>query len=300
MSRMTLKAIESGRREAPLRLLVYGPEGVGKSSLAAGAPSPVFICPSDGVDRLDVNRFPTPATWAEVLEALESLEGKHSYKTIVLDELGGLEALCWEHVCKKERKASIEKFGYGKGYSAAADEWRALLAQLEHLVRKRGLNVILVGHSHVRTFANPEGDSYDRYELRLHKHVAGLLKEWVEAVLFARYEDAAAEGADGKVKGVSTGSRVIHTQHRAAFEAKNRFNLPEELPLDWGELEAAIADRQASAVGDMLAELDKLKVGLKPADQKKLDKYAKGAGTDADKLSKCVNWARNKQEKKAS
>ena len=164
----------------------------------------------------------------------------------MIDTLDWVEPLCWRHVCEHARDGrqhtSIEDFGYGKGYTAALDLWRELRARLEDLRDKRNMSIIMLAHTSIRAFQNPEGENYDRYQMKLHQHAAGMLREWSDAVLFAFYETYTHE-QNGKAKGISTGARMLGTTHTAAYEAKNRFSLPERIPLDWRSFAEAMAQR---------------------------------------------------------
>ncbi len=259
INRMGLDAITDGAITGPMRLLVYGVEGVGKSSCGACAPAPVFLGPEDGLENLGhVKRFPEPHEWQDVLDAVESLIAKESaFKTLVVDTVDWIEPLLWAHICKQDGKASIEDFGYGKGYTKALDGWRVLLSLLERLRKTRGMNIILLAHCHVKTWKNPEGEDFDRYMLKIHDKAAGLLKEWVAAVLFANYETFAdKDKRTQRVKGISTGERYLYTERTAAYDAKNRFNLPPQIRLDWDELEAAIRAGEIGKPEDILASIE--------------------------------------------
>ena len=81
-SRMTLAAVKKGRIKQPLRVIVYGQEGVGKSTFAACAPSPIFLCAESGTNHLDIARFPAPEQWSDVFDAVDLLtRQEHDYKT---------------------------------------------------------------------------------------------------------------------------------------------------------------------------------------------------------------------------
>ncbi len=240
--RMSIKNKVSGILVEPLRLLIYGPEKVGKTSFAANAPNAIILGTEEGSAELDVDRFPTPTSWADVLEAIVSLrDEQHEYKTLVVDSLDWLEPLLWADLCRQHCKESIESFGYGKGYQAAVDAWRIMLARLSEL-RDKKIDVILIAHSWVKSFKNPDaiqGD-YDRYELKLNNKAAGLFKEWAKAVLFAQYETNTVERPDGRKVGVQSGRNVLYTQKTAAYDAGNRFGLPKTLPLAWSEFAKAL------------------------------------------------------------
>lgn len=259
-----LSAVTKGKIAKPIRALLYGVEGVGKSTFGANAPSPIVLGTESGTAELDVARFADPDSWADVMAAVDELRTEaHDYKTLVIDTLDWLEPLCWARVCERpdekgKRRESIEDFGYGKGYTAALDEWRLLLARLEQLRAARGMNVIMLAHSWIKPFKNPEGDDFDRYELKLHAKAGGLLKEWCDAVLFAHYETLTDKDRNKRVRGISTGARLIHTTRTAAWDAKNRYDLPDTMPLDWSAFaDAVVAHRPAdpAAIRDSIAEM---------------------------------------------
>lgn len=257
-SRMTLGAITRGMQSVPFRVVVYGMEGVGKSTFAAGAPSPVFLCSETGTSYLDVARFPEPRTWQDALDAIETLAAeRHDFQSIVIDTVNWLEPLCWLAVTKGE--CSIEEYqkGYGRGYVAALDRWREFLSALE-VVWRRGMHVILLAHTHAKGFADPTGGNWDRYELAMHKGAAGAIKQWADFVLFAREETFVKTGEDRRVRGVSTGARYLHTRWHAAYDAKSRVELPDEIPLGWDEFVGAVrgaSEREARLLAQVEADL---------------------------------------------
>lgn len=290
--RMKLSAVVRGRLEKPMRVLLYGVEGCGKSTFAANAPRPIFIAAEDGTAQLDVARFPEPRNWREVLDAVDELAtGDHDFQTVVVDTLDWLEPMCWEHLVAEAKGAkitSIEDFGFGKGYVAALDQWRLLLARFEQLRARRGMHVIFLAHSWIKTFKNPEDDDFDRYELKLHAKAGGLLKEWSDAVLFARYETFTNKDEKTKrARGVSTGFRIIHTQRTAAWDAKNRYDLPAELPLDWQAYADAVRAQTPADPAKLRARIEKLLEQTSDEDLKKNVRAAVAeAGDSASRLAK--------------
>lgn len=255
-SRMTLASITKGRQERPIRALLYGVEGVGKSSWAANAPAPIFLAAEEGTGHLDVQRFPAPQDLEEVYAALATLAtSNHDFRTLVVDTLDWLEPLVWAHICQRDGYKNIEDYGYGKGYVAALDEWRRFLAAVEKLRAAKSMHVIFLAHSLIRPFKNPAGEDYDRWELKLHAKAGGLLKEWSDVVLFANHEELAVkDGRTKRVRGVSTGARLLYTTRSAAYDAKNRYDLPEQLPLSWDDFYQAVRAHRPADPAALAAE----------------------------------------------
>jgi hypothetical protein len=240
--RMTLGAVTKGVVLAPYRLVIHGTDGVGKTTFAADAPAPIFLGAEDGTGHLDVARFPAPENWLDVLDAVRTLTNEtHDFKTLVVDSLDWVESHIWQHVCDTSGADTIEDVGggYGKGYTAALDLWRVFLAGLERLQATKGMHVILIAHSLIKLFKNPEGDDFERYTIKLNDKAAGLCREWSKGVYFANYETFAVKEKSKRVKGVSTGARLLYTQRTAAYDAKDRYGVPESFPLSWEDFDAA-------------------------------------------------------------
>lgn len=255
-----LARVKRGRIKAPIRCLLYGVEKIGKSTFASEAPSPVFLCSEDGTNELDVARLPQPETWLDVLDSIRELTTEaHDFQTLAVDTLDWLEPILWRFICDRDGKSDIEDYGYGKGYTAALAEWRVLLAALDRLREKRGMHIVLLAHSWIRPFKNPTGDDYDRYELKVHLKAGGLVKEWAEAVLFAQHETFVVKRKEtDRARAVDNGARVIHTQRRAAWDAGNRYGLPEKLPLSWSDFWEAVQAGSPASLETMLAEIREL------------------------------------------
>lgn len=222
--------ITRGTIPSAARVGIYGPEGIGKSTLASQFPAPVFLDTEAGTSHLDVARFPRPRSWADVTAAINHLlAGGHDFQTLVVDSIDWLEKLLADEICRRASKDGLEDFGYGKGFTYLAEEFARFLAQLDRL-RERGLHIVFIGHSTIRKFEAPDAaGSYDRYELKLSRQIAALAKEWVDALLFVNYFTKVTE-KDGKQRAVGGRERMIYTTHTAAFDAKNRFGLEEKLP----------------------------------------------------------------------
>jgi hypothetical protein len=242
-----LGLVKRGQLRNPLRHLFYGPEGVGKSSLAADAPAPIFLDVEGGSDNIEAARYPfrpedaatghVPRAYEEVLAAIDDLIANpaHGYATLVIDTIDALEVLLQRYVCDQNGKADIEAFGFGKGYRAALDEWRRFLSRLDAL-RATGVQVVLLGHSYVKTFKNPEGEDFDRYVLRVHDLASGQIKEWSDVVGFIHFDGGAAKlkgdtAQTKRARGWTSGRRLVQLAREAAWDAKSRLSLPSELEL---------------------------------------------------------------------
>ena len=223
--------LSRGRITRPQKAVIYGPEGVGKSTLASLTPAPVFLDTEGGTHHLDVIRLDAASTWDEITAAVAQLaKAQHPFKTLVIDTADWLEKRLSEHLCRKANKDSIEDFGYGKGWVLLTEEFARFLNSLDTLLT-RGMNVVFLAHSTVKKFEAPDqAGSYDRFELKLSKQVAPLLKEWADLVLFANYVTRIAEKDSGKTRGVGGKERVLYATHAAAYDAKNRHGLPDKLP----------------------------------------------------------------------
>jgi len=230
----------SGKITKPQRVVIYGPEGIGKSTLAAAFPEPVFLDTEGGTTHLDVTRFPKPERWEDVLGFIAQLaQSDHGFKTLVVDTADWLERLLVEYICQRSHKESIEDFGYGKGYTYLAEEFSRFLQSLESL-RERRMHLLMVAHSTIRKHEQPEAaGAYDRYELKLSKQCAPLLKEWCDLLLFVNYFTKVTDN-DGKKKAVGGKERRIYTSHCAAYDAKNRHGLEEVLPMQFASLAGVI------------------------------------------------------------
>lgn len=242
---ISLESIAKTRRATrPPRMVIHGEHGVGKSTLGANAHQPIFLPLEDGLSGLEVDAFPQLTSYSEVKEALKALaEGDHTFGTVVVDTLDWLEPLIWKAVCHDHDKDSIEDLGYGKGYVEAASYWREFLDDCDKL-RERGMAVILIAHSEIKRFDSPDMDSYDRYQIKLHRMASALVQEWADIIGFAQVETSIKKEDAGfnkkKAKGISTGRRLLRVVEKPAYVAKNRYNLPDSLPLDWGTLVEAI------------------------------------------------------------
>jgi len=241
---MEMKSITKGGAKKPPRVLIYGPAGVGKTTFGAAAPNPIFLPIEDGLGKIEADAFPTPKSYQDVRSALDSLiQGEHEYRTLIVDSLDWLEPLIWAHTCEANKWQSIEQPGYGRGYVEALKYWREFLDRVNYLRSEKRMATVLIGHSAVKRFEAPDAEAFDRYVIKLQNKAADLVSEHSDAIFFANqvYQTIKTEDR-GRVRtrGTGSGERVMYTEERPAWVAKNRFGLPAEMPLDWSEFMKAL------------------------------------------------------------
>lgn len=233
--------ITKGKIKTALKIVVYGQEGVGKSTFASRFPDPVFIDTEGSTKQLDVARFDLPTSWEMLLSQVEYIiRHPEEAGTLVIDTADWAEKLCIRKVCDKAKKEGIEDFGYGKGYVYVQEEFGKLINKLNEVVNV-GINVVITAHAQMKKVEQPdEMGSYDRWELKLTKQCSPMLKEWADLLLFANYKTLVVETGNKKYKGQGGQQRIMYTTHTASWDAKNRFSLPDVLPFDYAQIEQII------------------------------------------------------------
>ena len=232
--------ITSGKQARAQRVVIYGTEGIGKSTLAAQFPDPLFIDTEGSTSNMDVKRMDKPTSWTMLMNQIAFVKANPTVcKTLVIDTIDWAESLAIESVCSMHGKRGIEDFGYGNGYTYVREEMGRLLDKLQELV-DIGINVVLTAHSQLRKFEQPDEDgAYDRYELKLGKktssQTAPVVKEWCDLLLFCNYKTMVMT-SESKKKKATGGQRVMYTTHHPAWDAKNRHGLPDELPMDYAAI----------------------------------------------------------------
>jgi hypothetical protein len=254
---MLAYTIHAATATLPPRILVYGPEGVGKTSLAAKFPAPVFLQTEDGCPgKLSISTFGMLDSFRPVREALSFLASElHEYRTVVIDSLDALESLIWRDVCVSQGWSSIESPGYGKGYIVVDSWWLDILAGLDFLRRERGMMVVLLAHSAIETINDPRAASYTSYQLRLHKRARGLVQDAMDVIGFLapdlniQTEDAGFGKKRTRADGGST--RWLHCEGRPSFTAKNGYGMPPKImiPKDF-DYDAVLAPYFPPAVAE--------------------------------------------------
>lgn len=228
--------IIKGKRPKPMKVLIYGVEGVGKSTLAAQFPEPLIVDLEDRTSHIDCDRV-IAETYQDVLDVVKDIT-QHGYKTIVIDTVDWLEHKISDHICTMHGKSQIEAFGYGKGYKMVAEEGRRFLGMLQEIQKTHALHIVLLGHSKITRFDDPALESaYDRYQLKCSDSFSAACKEWCDNVFFCNYYVALKkdEGTK-KAKGTGGQRRVLYTRHCAAYDAKTSIELPDELPMEFDAL----------------------------------------------------------------
>lgn len=239
-----LETVIRGKTPKAPKILLYGFEGCGKSTWASQAPNPIFVQTEDGLNQIDCAKFPLAHSYQEVMNALVSVrDEEHDFQTVVVDSLSGLEPLIWAEVCRQYGVKTIEKVdgGYGKGYTIACDWWMQFRDLLQQINDKRNMMIILIAHSGIQTIKDPETSTYDRTAPRLHRLAEGILSQWSDCVFQAKQkfriqktaEGFGSERAIAAPVGSEGGERVLRTIGNAAVIAKNRYGIPEEIPLDF-------------------------------------------------------------------
>lgn len=227
--------------DLPPRILIYGPEGEGKNTLALEFPRPFSFDLEGG----------TPSGWPvatreqipnfdALMSGIQSLcEQPHEFKTIIFDGLDRIEAMIFSALCEEQNWSSIEQPGYGKGYKMANEKWEEFVIAAEYLREARNVALIFLAHSDAGRFDDPTTQSYSRYDLRLNKNAAGIVKDKCDAILFInrlvtiKEQDA---GMNKKIiKGDGGAVRWVMCEARPAWAAKNRYGLPDKFKFDKGK-----------------------------------------------------------------
>ena len=245
-----MKISKGPKSNKPVKCVVYGPEGIGKSTFAAAFPDPLFIDTEGSTDLMDVKRFDRAPNWPTLLLQVQAVkQNPNVCRTLVLDTADWAERMCEDLVCRRGNQESIEGFGYGKGYTMVKEEFAKMLDLLTE-VNGMGINIVITAHTIIRKFEKPEEmGAFDRYELKAGNkagnQIAAILKEWADMVLFANYMETVVD-VDGKKK-VQGGRRVMYTQHAPTWDAKNRYGLAMMLPFDFEQIAKCIPTVEPAA-----------------------------------------------------
>lgn len=268
VKRFSMSDITSAGSDLPNRYGMHAVEGFGKTSLATHAPKPIFM-QSRGETGLETliesgqvgptAHFPACETWEDARAQIRFLiEGEHQFKTLVIDTVNGMERLMHEYVCIRDFGGDWGDKGFGgymRGYEVSLAEWRLFLNELDELRAVKKMTIFILAHTRVKTFKSPDTADYDRYMPDMHEKTWGLTHKWLDAVLFGNFEVIVQQGRNGDVtkkgKGTAGNVRILYTQRTAAYDAKNRLGLPEEIEMGnsategWNNLMRAIRESKS-------------------------------------------------------
>ena len=289
--------ISTGIIKRPHFILGYGPDGTGKTVFASEAPKCIIVGPEDGSNHINVARAKNINTYTDVVNALTwLLKEKHDFKSVGLDSIDFIEPLLFDQVCTDNKWKTIEDPGFGKGYAVALTYWSVIINLCKKLRDERGMNVIVIAHSQIKTMNDPlQTLGYDRFVLKLNEKASAKWRESVDAVLFMNFEDVIfkANKGDRKGKGGGESVRKIYTVRSAAFDAKNRLGLPPELPLGWKHFSEAADAGQPDSLDNIMAELLEIGKILSPEQQTKMAAAIEKSAGDINSLLKIRNYARS-------
>lgn len=240
-----------GKQPGAKKVVIYGPEGIGKSTFASRFPDPVFIDTEGSTKDMDVARTEAPSSWAMLLEQVKYVkEHPEVCRTLAVDTIDWAERMCVDHICAAHQKKGVEDFGYGKGYVYVKEEFGRFLDMLAEAA-EAGVNVVLTAHAQIKKFEQPdEMGSYDRWELKLGQKTASqtspLVKEWADMLLFANYKTHSVAVDDkGQKRKAQGGKRVMYASHHPCWDAKNRYGLPDEMDFDYAGIAHVIEPKGA-------------------------------------------------------
>lgn len=239
--------INEGLQVSAIKTVIYGPEGIGKTTFAACFPNPLFIDTEGSTKFMNVRRLPTPTSWQMLKDEIDHVKQNPTIcDTLVIDTFDWAETHCIKHICDNANKKGIEDFGYGKGYIYEKEEIARFLHSLEDVVAL-GIHVVLTAHAQLRKVEQPENTgTYDHWEMKLGQKTGSLIspmvKEWADLLLFANYKTVVVTTEDGKHK-AQGGRRVMYTTHTPWWDAKNRFMFPDELEFNFSEIARVILQR---------------------------------------------------------
>lgn len=237
--------ITSGKVPKAQKVVLYGVEGIGKSTFSSQFPNPLFIDTEDSTLHMNVQRFDKPTSWTMLLQQVEFVKQNKPCQTLVIDTIDWAEEICKRHLMA-QGKWTDSSNDYGAKYIALSKEFGNLLNKLSDVI-DQGIHVVVTAHAWLRKKEEPdEMGAYDRYELKLEKKTAPLVKEWADMVLFANYKTIVITDSKTNSKKATGGQRMMFTTHRPAWDAKNRMGLADELPFDYSQIAQVINEATAA------------------------------------------------------
>lgn len=229
-NKFSLSSVTSARVSAPMRCIIYGAPGVGKTTCAACFPKPILIRTEDGAGEIDVPTFPLVRSMSDLGQALRTLlSEQHDFETLIIDSLDWLEPLVWKSVCEEGRKQAITEFGYGQGYQLALNKWKSITESLDTLRKRRNMHIVLIAHADTKKIDSPDAPAYLRYDMKLHASASNHIMEWSDYMFFLAIQTTVAGGDERRGtsgKAFSTGERIVNTGSGVTFQGKSRRALP--------------------------------------------------------------------------
>ena len=247
----------------PEKLVIEGETGAGKTTFACSSHTkkePAFVINADdggenvfhktGINLIH-DCIPTgdvkenAEKWDQLMATLREIASEKSgIKRIIIDSVDKVEILAQAKTCSLHKLSHIEDMGYGKGFSYARGEMQKLLSGLNYLRDTQDIQPILVCHTQVRTINKPTMEPYDSFVLKLHRSLCGDIMEWADVILFVAFETIVKKIDSGfnrkDSRAIQSGKRFLYTSGSMGVDAKNRFDLPAEIPADWDEYQKLI------------------------------------------------------------
>lgn len=283
--------ITRGKVQRPQKVVVYGPEGIGKTTFASNFPNPLFIDTEGGSAHLDVARIECRDSWNDLLETIKEVARQDICKTLVLDTADWAEQLAISAICTKYKQPSIESFGYGKGYTYVSEEIEKMLNALNEVIES-GKHVVITAHAKMRKQELPdEQGAFDRWELKLTRQTAPIVKEWADAVFFLNYKTYVSQSDNGSAK-ASGGKRVMYTSHHPCWDAKNRYGLEDMLDMDYQNIAEHFSE---SPVADCKSQMKKINAEGKSL-KEQLKEFMERDGVTEDELKELLSKSKNFDE----
>ena len=284
--------ITRGKVQRPQKVVVYGPEGIGKTTFASNFPNPLFIDTEGGSAHLDVARIECRESWNDLLETIKEVARQDICKTLVLDTADWAEQLAINSICTKYKQPSIESFGYGKGYTYVSEEIEKMLSAFNEVIES-GKHVVITAHAKMRKQELPdEQGAFDRWELKLTRQTAPIVKEWADAVFFLNYKTYVSHSDNGSAK-ASGGKRVMYTSHHPCWDAKNRYGLEDMLDMDYQNIAEHFSE---SPVAGRKTQMKKINAEGK-ALKEQLKELMERDGVTEDELKELLSKSKNFDER---
>lgn len=244
--------------------VIAGNNGVGKTTWASSFPKTVIADLESGshhienVSRIGKEQLKDLVAFRLLIKEL--IETSHNFQTFVVDSVEALEGLISDFVCAEGKVSSLEDYGggYGKGHSRTREIMREIMMDIQSLRDIKSITTILVAHTQVKTISDPAtNQSYDRVIMRCNDKMAAIIKDLSNNVFYATYK-VFMNKENGKMKAYGDGQRVMYTQWRPGFDAKNRLELPLEIPLSYDAFVAEINKDKSINVKEVLEAISEI------------------------------------------